>query len=58
MPANQTKINQSSTAAIADTYWSQRLNAPVPLAGVPTTLSATGVGTDRWNFAVIEIRQP
>jgi beta-lactam-binding protein with PASTA domain len=58
VPADQTKINQSSTTAITDTYWSQRLNAPVPLAGVPTTLSATGVGTDRFDFAVIEIRQP
>jgi beta-lactam-binding protein with PASTA domain len=56
--AGQTKLNQSSVAAITDTYWSQRLNAPVPLAGVPTTLSATGTGTDRWNFAVVEIRQP
>jgi beta-lactam-binding protein with PASTA domain/Ca2+-binding RTX toxin-like protein len=58
VPADETKINQSSVAAITDTYWSQRLNAPVPLAGVPTTLTATGTGTDRWNFAVVEIRQP
>jgi beta-lactam-binding protein with PASTA domain len=55
--AAQTKLNQSTTA-ITDTYWSQRANNPVPLAGVPITLSATGTGTDRWNFAVVEIRQP
>jgi beta-lactam-binding protein with PASTA domain len=54
----QTLLNQSSTTAITDTYWSQRANNPVPLAGVPTTLSATGTGADRWNFAVVEIRQP
>jgi hypothetical protein len=58
VPAGQTKINQSSTTAITDTCWTQRLNAPVPLAGVPTTLRATGTGTDRWDFAVFEIRQP
>jgi hypothetical protein len=34
----------------------QRANAPVPLAGVPSTLRASGTGTDRWNFAVVEIR--
>jgi hypothetical protein len=58
VPADQTKINQSSVTAITDTYWSQRANNPVPLAGVPITLSATGTGTDRWDFAVVEIRQP
>src|SRR4051794_40195683 len=52
----QTLLNQSSPAAITDTYWAQRANAAVPLAGVPSTLRATGTGTDRWNFAVIEIR--
>jgi beta-lactam-binding protein with PASTA domain len=54
----QTLINQSSTAAITDTYWSQRVNVPTPLAGVPTPVNATGTGTDRWNFAAVEIRQP
>jgi hypothetical protein len=54
--AGQTLINQSSTTAITDTYWSQRANAAVPLAGVPSTLRATGTSTDRWNFAVVEIR--
>src|SRR3954470_14659715 len=52
----QTLLNQSSPAAITDTYWAQRANAAVPLAGVPSTLRATGTGTDRWNFAVVEIR--
>src|SRR5262249_13775566 len=56
--ANATLLNQSSTTAITDTYWSERTTVPVPLAGVPTTLSATGLGTDRFDFAVVEIRQP
>src|SRR4051794_28073497 len=51
----QALLNQS-TSAITDTYWSQRATAAVPLAGIPTTLRATGTGTDRWNFAAIEIR--
>jgi hypothetical protein len=35
-----------------------RSTNPTPLAGVPTTVGVTGVGTDRYNFAEIEIRQP
>jgi PASTA domain-containing protein len=54
----QTLINQSSTTAITDTYWTQRSTSPTPLAGIPVTMSATGTTTDRWDFAVIEIRQP
>jgi beta-lactam-binding protein with PASTA domain/Ca2+-binding RTX toxin-like protein len=52
----QALLNQSSTTAITDTYWSERATAAVPLAGIPTTLRATGTGTDRWNFAAVEIR--
>jgi len=33
------------------------LNAQ-PVAGATTTIGVSGVGTDRYNFAVIEIRQP
>jgi beta-lactam-binding protein with PASTA domain len=56
--ANATLVNQSSPTAITDTYWTERTTLPVPLAGVPTTVSATGTATDRWNFAAVEIRQP
>jgi beta-lactam-binding protein with PASTA domain len=52
-----TIINQFVPSSL-DTYWSVRSTAPQVLAGVPVTLSVTGTGTDRWNFAVIEIRQP
>jgi hypothetical protein len=58
--ANSTMINQFQTSN-GDTYWSQRTTNPVPLAGIPTTLSVTYPGAthpDRWNFALIEIRQP
>ncbi|HMF94852.1 MAG TPA: hypothetical protein VKE96_11180, partial [Vicinamibacterales bacterium] len=55
--AGSTIIAQSP-AGITDTFWSERTTNPVPLAGIPTTVGVTGVGTDRWNFAVIEIRQP
>ena len=56
--AGQTLVKQSSVTAITDTYWTQRITTPQVLAGVPVTVSATGTGTDRWNFAVVEIRQP
>ncbi|HKB13269.1 MAG TPA: PASTA domain-containing protein, partial [Vicinamibacterales bacterium] len=55
--AGSTMVN-TSTNAITDTFWTERSTNPVPLAGVPTTLGVTGVATDRWNFALIEIRQP
>jgi len=58
--ANSTMVNQFQTSN-GDTYWSQRTTNPVPLAGVPTTLSVTYPGAthpDRWNLALIEIRQP
>ena len=55
--AGSTMVNQS-TNAITDTFWMVRSTNPTPLAGVPTTVGVTGVGTDRYNFAVIEIRQP
>jgi beta-lactam-binding protein with PASTA domain len=56
-PAGSTIIAQSPTA-ITDTFWSVRSTNPQSLAGVPTTVGVTGIGTDRYNFAVIEIRQP
>jgi beta-lactam-binding protein with PASTA domain len=55
--AGSTMVNQS-TNAITDTLWTVRSTNPTALAGVPTTVGVTGVGTDRYNFAVIEIRQP
>ena len=41
-----------------DTYWVERITTPQILAPVPVTIGATGTTTDRWNFALIEIRQP
>jgi beta-lactam-binding protein with PASTA domain/Ca2+-binding RTX toxin-like protein len=55
--AGSTMVN-TSTNAITDTFWTERSTNPVPLAGIPTTLGVTGTSTDRWNFALIEIRQP
>jgi len=55
--AGSTMVNQS-TSAITDTFWMVRSTNPTTQAGVPTTVGVTGVGTDRYNFAVIEIRQP
>jgi len=52
-----TIIAQSPTT-ITDTFWTVRSTNPQALPGVPTTIGVTGLGTDRWNFAVIEIRQP
>jgi hypothetical protein len=53
--AGSTIVVQSPTG-ITDTFWTVRSTNPVALAGVPTTIGVTGVGTDRYNFAVIEVR--
>jgi len=60
--AGMTLVSQS-TNAITDTFWVERTTNPVALSGVPTTLNVSypPVGTthpDRWNIALIEIRQP
>ena len=55
--ANATMVRRviSSTN---DTYWVERLTTPQILAPVPVTMGVTGTATDRWNFALIDIRQP
>jgi beta-lactam-binding protein with PASTA domain len=55
--SGSTIIAQSPTT-ITDTFWSVRTTTPQPNAGSTTTIGVSGVGTDRYNFAVIEIRQP
>jgi len=55
--AGSTVIAQSSTA-ITDTFWTVRTTTPQPQAGVTATIGVSGLGTDRYNFAAIEIRQP
>ncbi|HJZ76119.1 MAG TPA: hypothetical protein VKE51_30495, partial [Vicinamibacterales bacterium] len=55
--AGSTIIGQGATT-ITDTFWSERSTNPVPTAGSTATIGVSGVGTDRYNFAAIEIRQP
>jgi beta-lactam-binding protein with PASTA domain/Ca2+-binding RTX toxin-like protein len=52
-----TIVNQVISTSL-DTYWVVRSTNPQVLAPVPVTIGVSGVGTDRWNFAVVEIRQP
>jgi hypothetical protein len=55
--AANTLVNQS-TNAITDTFFTVRATTPQSLAGVPTNVGVTGVGTDRFNFVAVEVRQP
>jgi len=55
--ANSTIVSQFISTS-QDTYWVVRSTNPQVLAPVPVTIGVTGLGTDRWNFAVVEIRQP
>jgi len=55
--AGSTIIAQSPTA-ITDTFWTVRTTTPQPQSGVTATIGVAGLGTDRYNFAAIEIRQP
>jgi len=54
--SGSTIIAQGATT-ITDTFFTVRTTNPQPQAGVSTTVGVTGVGTDRYNLAVIEIRQ-
>ncbi len=53
--AGSTIVAQSPTG-ITDTFWTVRSTNPVVSTGA-ATIAVTGVGTDRFNFAAIEIRQ-
>ena len=55
--AGLTIIAQGATT-ITDTFWTVRSTNPQPQSGVTSTIGVSGLGTDRYNFAAIEIRQP
>ena len=55
--AGSTIIAQGA-ATITDTFWTVRTTNPQPQSGVTSTVGVSGLGTDRYNFAAIEIRQP
>jgi hypothetical protein len=52
--ANQSMVDQWVETATGDTFWVQRLTAPVAAPG-PVTLNDTAPTTDQWNMAAIEI---
>jgi hypothetical protein len=52
--ANQTKQSEYLAPA-GDTFWVQYVTAPIPAAGVLTTISCTAPTNDRWNLAAVEI---
>ncbi len=57
--AGQTIVSQFAPS-VGDTYWVSRTTNPVTASGTPTTVSVTYPGTthnDRWNLALVEIRQ-
>jgi hypothetical protein len=58
--AGQTMVSQFQSPN-GDSYWVQRTTNAVAVAGTPTTINVTYPGAthnDRWNLALIEIRQP
>jgi PASTA domain-containing protein len=58
--AGQTMVSQFQTPN-GDSYWVQRTTNAVAVAGTPTTINVTYPGAthpDRWNLALIEVRQP
>jgi hypothetical protein len=52
--ANQALVHQF-LAPVDDTYWVQRVVAPIPASGTSVTLNDVAPTTDRWNLAVVEI---
>jgi hypothetical protein len=52
--AGQTLVHQYLTTT-GDTYWVQRLSAPVPTAGTTVTISDTAPTKDRYNLSIVEV---
>lgn len=50
----QTLVHQY-LAATGDTYWVQRLSAPVANAGMSVTINDTAPTTDRYNLSIVEV---
>lgn len=44
--------------ATGDTYWMQRLDAPVATAGSTAVINDTAPTTDRYNLSLLEVRPP
>ena len=57
-PNAGTTIVGQGASTITDTFFTLRSTNPAPNAGTSSTIGVSGIGTDRYNFAVIEIRQP
>jgi beta-lactam-binding protein with PASTA domain/Ca2+-binding RTX toxin-like protein len=57
--AGETALNQF-VPIVNDTYWVQRITAPIATAGSLATIIDTYAGTmtDVWNLALVEIRRP
>jgi hypothetical protein len=52
--AGQTLVHQDLTTT-GDTYWVQRLSAPVATAGATVTIADTAPTKDRYNLSIVEV---
>ncbi len=52
--AGQTLVNQAFSST-GDTYWVQRVNAPIAAKGTTVTLGDSAPSTDRYNLSICEI---
>jgi hypothetical protein len=56
VPANQTMVNQVIESTLGDTFWTQRLTAPVATPGTVATINDTAPTNGQWNFTAVEIK--
>ena len=55
MPAGQTKVHEYPAPA-GDTMWVQALAGTTSSAGQTVRLNDTAPTTDRWNYAIVELK--
>lgn len=53
--AGQSIVHQYVDNGVHDSFWTQKVDAPITSAGTPVTVSDTGFTKDRWTLAAVEI---
>jgi hypothetical protein len=53
--SGQVLVHQWLDTSLGDTYWAQRISAPIATSGTKVTINDTAPTGDQWNLAAVEI---
>jgi len=48
-------VHQWLDTSLGDTYWVQRISAPIPTSGTQAKINDTAPTGDQWNLTAVEI---